>query len=199
MRRRSGNPPRHTKEPGWYVRYKPSGHPADIGSSIATMTAPPLPPDEEARLAALASSGALDHPVEDLVEIARAAAIVADAPIALVTFVDADRAWVKASVGLEVDAIDRHSAFCAWAVYNAEVTIIADAASDVRFADNPLVAGEPAIRFYIGAPIVTPEGHALGAICAMDNRPRQTDADLARPMQALAARVSTFLAAQPVP
>ena len=160
------------------------------------MTTPPLPSDEEARLKALASSGALECPSDDLVEIARAAALVASAPIALVTFIDADRAWVKAAVGLNVEAIDRHSAFCSWAVYNAEVTLIPDAASDVRFADNPLVAGEPTIRFYVGAPILTQAGHALGAVCAMDSSPRRPEADIAIPMQALAARVSKFLAAR---
>lgn len=158
------------------------------------MTAPPLPPDEEARLEALSSSGALDRPAADLVEIAREAAALAEAPIALVTFVNADHAWVKASVGLEEEeAIDRHSAFCAWVVYNAEVTIIPDAASDVRFADNPFVAGEPGIRFYAGAPIVTPEGYALGVVCVMDSTPRRPDGEISRHLEVLAGRVSALL------
>ena len=97
------------------------------------MIGSPKPTDEEARLRALRRSGGLEGRHEDLAAVAREAAVLAGAPIALVTFVDAERVWVKAAVGLAPDDVDRRSAFCAWAVYNAQTTVVPDAAT----ADRP--------------------------------------------------------------
>lgn len=128
---------------------------------------------ENERLHALHSLKVLDTPAErmfdDLVE---AAALALDTKIALVSLVDADRQWFKARCGLAVQETGRDIAFCAYAIERAEPFIVLNAAQDERFADNPLVTGHPHIRFYAGAPLITPAGHALGTLCVIDDEPR---------------------------
>jgi diguanylate cyclase (GGDEF)-like protein len=143
------------------------------------MPAAELAPTEPARLATLRSYGVLDTPPEpDLDEITRYAAQASGCPVALISLVDEARQWFKAQVGLAVRQTPRAEAFCAHAILRPEAPLVVpDAREDPRFADNPLVIGAPHIRFYAGAPLVTPVGHALGTLCVIDYRTRAADTE----------------------
>src|SRR5215469_18109412 len=122
---------------------------------------PPLPKNEPARLEALRRYAILDtFPEQEFDDLARLAALICGTPIALVSFVDANRQWFKARVGLEAPETPRNVSFCAHAIAKAELLVIPDALKDERFRSNPLVTGEPHVRFYAGAPLVAQDGHA---------------------------------------
>ncbi len=136
----------------------------------------PLPEDEDRRLAALRRLNVLDtDPSEQFDRITRIAATVFDVPIALVSLVDRDRQWFKSCYGLGVRETSRDVAFCAHAILGEEVMIVPDTLVDPRFADNPLVTGEPRIRFYAGCPLSLSDGSCMGTLCLIDIRPRQLD------------------------
>jgi signal transduction histidine kinase/ActR/RegA family two-component response regulator len=141
------------------------------------MPAAAFPPDEAERLAALQTYEILDTaPEEAFDELTRLAAQICGTPIVLVSLVDEDRQWFKSRMGLDADSTPRESSFCAHAILDQQhVLTVPDATKDPRFADNPLVTGDFHLRFYAGAPLVTPTGHALGAICAIDRVPRELD------------------------
>lgn len=136
---------------------------------------------EEARLASLHSYKILDTPNEERFDrIVRPAARLFGSPIALISLVDRDRQWFKASVGLDVKETPRNISFCTHAIEQREVFVVADAAGDSRFADSPLVTGEPRIGFYAGAPLIAPDGHALGTLCVIDREPWSEFPDFAK-------------------
>ena len=131
------------------------------------------PDPESSRLAALRRYRILDTAPEPAFDdVVRMAAELFDAPIALISLIDEKRQWFKAAIGFGIDGTDRSIAFCTHAIENRAVTVIPDAQADPRFRHNPLVTGEPGIRFYAAAPLITADGHALGAICVIDTRPR---------------------------
>src|SRR6185295_3007106 len=128
---------------------------------------------ESRRLAALNRYGILDTPPEpQFDEIAELARALLEAPIAVISFVDARRQWFKAHPGLPIQELPSEEALCARTVGGFDVLVVADAQEDERFRDSPLVVAEPRIRFYAGAPLCTPDGFNLGALCVMDPRPR---------------------------
>ncbi|MCW2237725.1 ATP-binding protein [Azospirillum canadense] len=134
---------------------------------------PPWPLDELARLDSLKSYGVLDTPAEEVFDrITRLTARHFDAPIALVSLVDETRQWFKARFGLDIACTGRKLAFCAYSILEERVMVVPDALADDRFADNALVTGPPHIRFYAGAPLVTPDRHLLGTLCVIDHKPR---------------------------
>jgi PAS domain S-box-containing protein len=136
-----------------------------------------LPPDEADRLAALARYEVLDTPPEPAFDrIVRLAALLLDVPIALISLVDAGRQWFKARYGLDVREAPRTIAFCDHAMRGTSILVIPDAKLDPRFCENPAVTGDMGLRFYAGAPLVTPDGFALGTICAIDRTSRQLSA-----------------------
>lgn len=142
------------------------------------MHTPPLPSDDQKRVEALRAYRVLDTPAErEYDDLVRLAAQICGTPIALVSFVDAERQWFKARLGLEVTETHRDFSFCAHAIEAPdEFLVVPDAAADERFHDNPLVTGEPHIRFYAGAPMKTPDGYPLGTLCVIDRASRTLDA-----------------------
>jgi PAS domain S-box-containing protein len=134
----------------------------------------PLPADEAERLRSLRACRILDTPPEPAFDdIARLAALLCGTPVALVTFIDGERQWFKAHVGLDLTETHRDLAFCAHCILQRDVMVVPDAREDARFADNPLVKGPPGFRFYAGVPLIDEEGHALGTVAVVDFRPRE--------------------------
>lgn len=157
------------------------------------MTAP-FPQNEGARLRALRDCHVLDTPPEDEFEdITRLAAHLCGVPIAAVSLIDAERQWFKSIVGLAVEETPRDVAFCAHTILQDAVMVVPDAQGDPRFAHNPLVTGDPNIRFYAGAPLVTEDGHALGSLCVIDRRPRQLSPDQQETLRLLGRLVTNQL------
>ncbi|WP_082497525.1 ATP-binding protein [Pseudorhodoferax sp. Leaf267] len=139
----------------------------------------------------LAISALQDAAYDDIV---RMAADAFDTPIALISLVDGDRQWFKARVGLQATETPRAYAFCAHAIQDPGHTMLVDdALADPRFADNPLVTGDPHIRFYAGAPLVTSNGQALGTLCVIDNKPRALDPKQIETLQYMAQQVVTMM------
>ncbi|HEX8082745.1 MAG TPA: histidine kinase dimerization/phospho-acceptor domain-containing protein [Solirubrobacteraceae bacterium] len=136
-----------------------------------------LPEDESERLAALHGYDILDTlPEEDYDAIARLAAHVCGTPMALINLIDSDRGWFKARVGVDEPELPRPDVMCATAILEPDrPLVIEDLTRDERFDDNRLVVDAPALRFYAGSPLVTPDGHALGTICVLDTEPRRLE------------------------
>ncbi|MEJ2793640.1 PAS domain S-box protein [Iodobacter sp. LRB] len=137
------------------------------------MTMPPVPPDETERLHLLHALELLDSEAEPAFDlITRLVSQILHVPVALVSLVDENRQWFKSRVGLDATETPREFAFCAHTIMNREPMLVQDATQDERFADNPLVTGQPNIRFYAGVPIRSTRGLALGMLCAIDSKPR---------------------------
>ena len=150
---------------------------------------------ESERLAALARLEVLDTPSDPLFDsLTELAAQTFNAPIALISLIDHERQWFKACVGLDVDHTARDISFCQHAILSDQVFVVLNAALDERFRNNPLVTGPPDIRFYAGAPLITPQGHRLGTLCVIDTVPREafSDAHVSR-LQAMAKSVMQAL------
>jgi PAS domain S-box-containing protein len=144
------------------------------------------PENETARLDALQRYAVLDTlPEQEFNDLSRMAALICGTPIALVSLVDADRQWFKSKVGLEENETSRDIAFCAHAILQPDVMVVPDALEDERFRNNPLVTGEPKVRFYAGAPLTTREGYALGTLCVMDRVPRDLSPEQKEALRAL--------------
>ncbi len=141
---------------------------------------------ESERLAALRSYRILDtEPERCFDDLSLLASYVCQTPVALLTLVDADRQWFKARKGVDVTETPRDVAICAHAIKQEELFIVPDALEDERFRDNPLVASGPRIRFYAGAPLITRDGHALGTLCVVDQRPRTLTEEQVEALEAL--------------
>ena len=146
--------------------------------------------DEQNRLAALARYAILDTTAEDAFdELVQLASTICGAPIALISLVDASRQWFKARVGLATAETPRQISFCTYAILQRELFVVPDALADPRFATNPLVTGDPNIRFYAGAPLTTPDGFNLGTICVIDREPRVLGDPQRHALTALARQV----------
>lgn len=132
---------------------------------------------EQLRLAALRRYDILDTPPEETFDrLTRIVAAALRVPIAAVSLVDDHRQWFKARIGLTVAETARSASFCAHTMMGAGAMVVRDATKDVRFNANPLVVGDPNIRFYAGYPVFTEDGMPLGALCAIDTTPRDVSA-----------------------
>ena len=126
------------------------------------------------RLEVLRQYEVLDTPPEEAFDdLTLLAAQICEAPIALISLVDENRQWFKSKVGLTASETARDISFCGHAIHQSGLFIVPDATRDERFADNPLVTAEPHIRFYAGAPLLSPEGQAVGMLCVIDHVPRK--------------------------
>ena len=156
------------------------------------MPAAPLPPNEEERLGNLYYQQILDTAPEKAFDsITEFAAQQFDVPMAIVTLIDRDRQWFKSHYGVEVCETDRSVAFCAHAILSNQTLVVPDTTQDERFADNPLVTGEPFVRFYAGVPLTTSAGYNIGTLCLLDFKPRQISADEQARLERLARVVRT--------
>ncbi|HVM46903.1 MAG TPA: GAF domain-containing protein [Candidatus Acidoferrum sp.] len=154
----------------------------------------PVPHDEKKRLKVLWQYDVLDTvPEEVFDDLTELAARICEAPIALISLVDEKRQWFKAKVGVTVSETSRDVSFCAYAITQTDLFIVPDATLDARFADNPLVVSDPKIRFYAGAPLITPDGHALGTLCVIDKVPRELRLDQKQALRILARHVVSQL------
>jgi GAF domain-containing protein len=155
---------------------------------------PPKPKNEKRRLEVLWQYELLDTvPEQAFDDLTLLAARLCEAPIATLSLVDENRQWFKSKVGLSVSETSRDISFCAHAILQSGLFIIPDATKDPRFRDNPLVTSEPKIRFYAGAPLITPDGHALGTLCVIDKVPRELRDDQKDGLRALARHVVMLL------
>ena len=136
------------------------------------------PPNQLQRVAALRSYGILDTPPEAAFDdLTRIASVVCGVPIAVVNLIDESRQWFKSEIGLGVRETPLDSSFCAHAILQPGLFVVPDTLKDPRFACNPLVEGDPRLRFYAGALLQSPEGHALGTVCVLDYQPRDLKDD----------------------
>jgi two-component system NtrC family sensor kinase len=154
----------------------------------------PVPPNEARRLKVLWQYEVLDTvPEEVFDDLAELAGAICAAPIALISLVDETRQWFKARVGMTSSETSRDVSFCAHAIMQPDLFIVPDATKDARFRHNPLVVTDPKIRFYAGAPLITPDGHALGTLCVLDKEARELTESQKKALRVLARLVVTQL------
>ena len=155
---------------------------------------PPVPRNEARRLKILWQYDLLDTVPEEIFDdLTELAARICEAPIALISLIDEKRQWFKSKVGVTINETSRDISFCAYAITQENLFIVPDATLDPRFAKNPLVTSDPKIRFYAGAPLITPDGHALGSLCVIDKVPRELREDQKQALRILARHVVSQL------
>jgi GAF domain-containing protein len=156
--------------------------------------AAPLPKNEIKRLKVLWQYDVLDTVPEEIFDdLTDLAAHICEAPVALISLVDENRQWFKSRVGISLQETSRDISFCAHALLNDNLLVVPDATKDSRFRDNPMVTGRQRIRFYAGAPLVTPDGHVLGTLCVLDKQPRKLRAEQLKALEVLARHVVSQL------
>jgi transcriptional regulator with PAS, ATPase and Fis domain len=155
---------------------------------------PPRPEREKERIEALRSCAILDtQPEETFEDAVKIASYVCGTPIALVSLVDEQRQWFKARIGLDVPETSRDVSFCAHTLQDATTMVVPDTFADVRFVDNPLVTGDPFIRFYAGAPLTIDGGNVLGTLCVADREVRELEPHQLEILESLSRIVSREL------
>jgi GAF domain-containing protein len=133
---------------------------------------------EAARIAALNRYAILDtEPEQSFDDLVTLAAHICKTPMAMLSLVDEHRQWFKSKVGVQVRETPREVSICTHAIQQDDLFIVPDTRQDPRFRDNPLVVGEPRVRFYAGAPLINEDGFALGTLCVVDREPRELDED----------------------
>jgi GAF domain-containing protein len=162
------------------------------------MEPPRIPSNETARLANLHQYQILDTvPEQDFLDLVTLASYICATPIALISFVDEKRQWFKANVGLDVTETSRDVSFCGYAILGKDIFMVPDAKQDARFHDNPLVEGDPEVRFYAGVPLESREGFNLGTLCVIDQEPRRLEQGELDALRALARLTVRLLERRP--
>ena len=152
------------------------------------------PKNEAQRIKILWQYDVLDTMPEQVFDdLTNLAALVCGAPISLITLVDENRQWFKSKVGVDLNETSRDVSMCAHAILQKHLFIVPDATKDRRFKNNPLVVSAPKIRFYAGAPLVSPEGFSLGTLCVIDTVPRKLMEPQKQALRILARLVMTQL------
>jgi signal transduction histidine kinase len=150
----------------------------------------PLPENEEERQTSLASYQVLDTlPEDDFDAITLLASEICQTPVALISLIDGDRQWFKSAVGTAVSETPKEQAFCAHTIMNTDIMVVPDARSDARFANNPLVTGDPNIVFYAGVPLINEEGYPLGSLCVIDTEVKELTPKQVTALKALSKQV----------
>ncbi|ALW84549.1 hypothetical protein AUC43_05290 [Hymenobacter sedentarius] len=150
--------------------------------------------NEPERMDVLQSYQVLDTAPEPVFnDLTQLAAFICGTPMSLVSLIDGERQWFKAKVGLNASETPREHAFCQYAMRASDVYEVPDATADARFVNNPLVTGDPNIRFYAGAPLLSPEGQPLGTLCTLDTVPRELSPDQREALRILARQVMAHL------
>lgn len=158
------------------------------------MQKPEIPANEKQRLQGVRDLAILDtEPDEILDEITAKVMQRFDVPICLVTIVDANRQWFKSNHGLDVCETPRDISFCGHAINYDSILYIPDAHEDYRFKTNPLVTGEPYIRFYAGAPLILGETLRVGTLCIIDRKPKELSEEDLEDLRSFADEVETEL------
>lgn len=196
------------KTPGGHRRIPLAAVQAVLQRSVVVMPShEPLPDDgvavlagnafsagtisEAGRLQATRATGLFDTPADTRYDrIVRVAALLADVPIALISLLDEQRQWFKARIGLSITETPRSWAFCNYTIMENKIMIVEDATLDPRFAANPLVTGQEAIRFYAGVPLVDENACRLGSLCVLDRVPRRLTHDQTWALTELAGMIS---------
>jgi signal transduction histidine kinase len=171
------------------------GHPVEARGPGRSGGRPyPVPTDEPERLRALRELAILDTaPEASFDDLTALAAEICGTPMALVSLVDERRQWFKSAVGLPTPETPRDVAFCAHAIVGDGLFVVPDARADERFADNPLVTGDPNLRFYAGAPLRTRDEHCVGTLCVLDRVPRALRPGQVAALEALARQVEALI------
>lgn len=160
------------------------------------MIKPPIPSDESQRLQTLRDLKLLDTPPEERFDrITRLAKQVFSTSIALVSIVDEDRQWFKSRQGLDAEETHRDISFCGHAILDDKIMVVNDAEQDERFCDNPLVCGDPNIRFYAGYPLAAPDGSRIGTLCVIDDKPKDISTEQLQLLRELGRMVEEELIA----
>ena len=153
-----------------------------------------LPKTEEERLKELYSYDILDTADEkEFDDLTQLASDICGTPIALISLVDPDRQWFKSKVGIDAVETSRDIAFCAHAILQKDIFEVEDTLDDSRFSDNPLVTDGPKIRSYAGTPLITPNGHALGTLCTISDKPKKLSSKQRRALEVLGNEVVSRL------
>jgi signal transduction histidine kinase/ActR/RegA family two-component response regulator len=151
--------------------------------------APPTA-DEATRLKVLYDYDVLDSETEKIFDdLTQLAAQICQTPITLISLIDPSRQWFKSKVGLDAAETSRDIAFCAHAIHQKKIFEVEDTLQDKRFFDNPLVTSAPNIRFYAGTPLVSPDGHAIGTLCVIDDKPNKLTQDQRQALEVLGRSV----------
>ena len=154
----------------------------------------PIPSNDLERLEALRSYEILDTDVEkSFDQITKLASMICGTPISLVSLIDEDRQWFKSHHGLAARETPRDVSYCGHAIMTDGILIIEDASEDERFCDNPLLLGEPHVKFYAGVPLVDSEGFRLGTLCVIDHKANRLTSDQIEGLEGLASNVVSLL------
>jgi len=146
----------------------------------------PITSMEAARVAALDRYAILDsEPEQSFDDLVILAAHICKVPMAMLSLVDDHRQWFKSRFGVQIRETPRDISICTHAIQQGNLFIVPDALQDPRFRENPLVTGEPHVRFYAGAPLINDDGYALGTLCVLDREPRELEGDQKEALNAL--------------